>query len=94
MNIPGIPGFEIGHIDLNGKRFTVTLSDEWWLFFTQLVQAIQSNLSNFGYAIPQIDSTTISNLNPTTSKGFLVYNSTTDELEINLAGMFKVITAI
>lgn len=92
MNIPSVPGYEIGEITLNGQTMKVKLSPEWWLFFTQLIQQLQSNLNDFGYDIPEQTSANIALMDPTKSKGFLVYNSDTDELEVNLGGTFKVIT--
>jgi hypothetical protein len=70
------------------------LTPEWQLILQQLFQELQKNTSNEGLFIPQQPTTTIAMLNTAASTGALLYDSTTDEAKVNIAGTFKVITVV
>lgn len=85
-----IPNFEnIQFVDRKGY-----LTPEWQLILQQLFQALQGNLSNEGYKLPQQPTTIITTLNTAASTGNLLYDSTTDEAKVNIAGTFKVIQVV
>jgi hypothetical protein len=78
------------------------LSDIWALILQQLITELQDNLSDEGYFVPQQTTITINNLqtqfnlsaNPSQYFGDLLYDSTTDELKVNIAGTFRVVTVV
>lgn len=91
-----IPNFEnVRFVGRDGM-----LTDQWLLIIQQLITQLQTNLSNEGYLIPQLPTTTITDLqtqyaasaNPSVYYGNLLYDSTTNQLKVNIAGTFKVIT--
>jgi hypothetical protein len=91
-----IPNFEnIKFVDNNGY-----ITTEWQFILQQLFTLLQKNLSDEGYLIPQQPTSVITTLqtqfaaNPTPSAFFgdLLYDSTTNQAKINIAGTFKVIT--
>lgn len=76
-------------VDRNGY-----LTDEWQLILQSLFQELQKNTSNEGLFIPQQPTATITALNTAASTGALLYDSTTDEAKVNIAGTFRVITVV
>jgi hypothetical protein len=85
-----IPNFEnIKFVDSNGY-----LTESWQNIMQQLVTQLQQNLSDEGYKVPQQPTATITTLNTAASKGALLYNSTTDALEVNIAGVFKTVQVV
>lgn len=87
MNIPNFVNSQF--VDKNGY-----LTDTWQLILQQLFQALQDNLSNEGYKLPQQPSTTIATLNTAASTGNLLYDSTTDQAKVNIAGTYRVIVTM
>ncbi|MDD5212360.1 MAG: hypothetical protein PHV62_08080 [Sulfuricurvum sp.] len=82
-----IPNFEnIKFVDSRGY-----LTEEWQLILQQLFQALQGNLSDEGFKVPQQPTTVINQLNTAASKGALLYDSTTNQLKVNISGTFQVI---
>jgi hypothetical protein len=84
--IPFVPTAPLLHED--GKN----LHQDWHLFFSQLVGALQKVLSNEGTLLPQQTTDNINLLTANKSIGALIYDSTTDEAKVNLNGAWKTIT--
>lgn len=63
------------------------LTAEWALFFQQLVQALQTNLTPEGFVFPQQTTTNIAVLTATTSIANILYNSTIDAFQGNIANL-------
>lgn len=78
------------------------LTDQWSLILQQLITLLQQNLSDQGYQVPQQPTTTINTLItqfnaaplPSQYFGDIIYDSTTDELKVNIAGTFKVVQVV
>lgn len=93
-----IPNFEnIRFVDEKGY-----LTESWQNIMQQLFTALQSNVSNEGFQIPQQTTATIATLqtrfaaatDPTVYNGDMLYDSSTDELKVNIAGTFKVVQVV
>jgi hypothetical protein len=95
MNIPNFENIQF--VDKNGY-----LTEQWQNIMQQLITALQSNVSNEGFQIPQQPTTNITMLqsqfaaspNPAAYYGNLLYDSTTNQLKVNLAGTFHVVVTI
>jgi hypothetical protein len=85
MNIPNFQSSKF--VDSNGY-----LTNEWQLIMQQLIQALQQNLSNEGYKLPQQSAANIATLNTTDSTGNLIYDSTNNVAKVNLNGTYVTIT--
>jgi hypothetical protein len=93
MNIPNYDYSPITERDGN-------LSPIWSLIIQQLLSVLQTNLSDTGYILPQLTTTQIAALqasfalapNPSLYYGDMVYDSTLNEVKVNIAGTFKVVT--
>jgi hypothetical protein len=93
-----IPNFENVAVTTSGSL----LSEVWTLILQQLITELQNNLSNEGYLVPQQPTTTIAMLQaqyalspvPSVYYGNLLYDSTTDQLKVNIAGTFKVVQVV
>lgn len=85
MIIPNLPNAQM--VDKNGNMMQV-----WQLFFSQLITALQNNLSNEGIILPQQPTTNIALLTSAQSIGAVIYDSTLDVAKVNLNGTFKTIT--
>lgn len=83
-----IPNFDLEKI-VDDKGY---LTPPAKAFFDQLITALQQNLSNEGYKLPQQPTSTITQLNTQQSIGALLYDSTANQLKININGTFKVVT--
>lgn len=78
------------------------LTAEWQMILQAFFQTLQKNLSNEGFLIPQQSTATISSLQtqfnasttPTVYYGDLLYDSTTDEFKVNIAGTFRVVQVV
>lgn len=70
------------------------LTAEWQNFFQQLISQLQGNLSDEGYKLPQQSTTIVDRLDTAASTGAILYDSTTDEAKVNIAGTFKVIQVV
>lgn len=69
------------------------ITPEWELFFSQLINVLQTNLSNEGYVLPMQSTTDIAKLSDVTkSKGALIYDLTLDKFKVNINGTWKVVT--
>ncbi len=87
MNIPNFENIKF----VDGRGY---LTEQWQFILQQLFTQMQNNLSNEGLNVPQQPTTTINQLNTNASKGNLLYDDTTDELKVNIAGTFRVITVV
>lgn len=82
-----IPNFEnIQFVDRSGY-----LTPEWQLILQQLFQSLQKNVSDEGLFVPQQPTTIINQLNTAASTSALLYDSTTNQLKVNISGTFQVI---
>jgi len=86
MNIPNLPT-EKKMIMEDGE-----INSVWYLFFSQLITAMQTNLSDEGIAAPLQSTLNIVRLNTEKSIGRLIYDQDLDVMKVNLAGIFKTIT--
>jgi len=84
-NIPTLPQGQV--VDEKG-----VLLPNWKSFFVQLINELNNGLSNEGYRVPQQPTTTINQLNTSESIGALLYDSTTNQLKVNIDGTFRVVT--
>lgn len=68
----------------------------WHQFFSQLTTALQTNFSQEGVSIPKQSTNNINLLTQTKSVGSFLYDSTTDQMKVNLnvAGVptWKIVT--
>lgn len=87
MNVPNYPQSKIVNSD-------GSITDDWKLFFDQLITQSQSNLSNEGFVPPSQPTTNISQIEPGAQNGTLLYDDTTHELKTNINGTFKVIQTV
>jgi hypothetical protein len=84
MNVPNYVNETV--VDENG-HFTPS----WQLFFDQLINQLNTNLSDEGTVIPSQDSAAIGKLTDS-QNGTLVYDETSDNLMVNIDGVFKTVT--
>ena len=91
-----IPNFENTQmVDRSGN-----LTTNWQNILQALFTALQGGVSNEGFNIPQQTTANITKLqtqfaaspNPADYFGVMLYDSTTDQLKVNIAGTFKVVT--
>lgn len=95
MNIPNYENLPF----VDDNRY---LSDSWSLIMQQLITALQTNVSDQGFQIPKLTTTQINALltqfnasaDPSVYFGDLLYDSTTDQLKVNIAGTFKVVQVV
>ncbi len=88
MMIPNVLNTKIA--DENGN-----LTDEWMLLITQLVTELQLNLNNEGYKLPQLETVDINKLTDVDkSKGAMIYDSTTNQMKVNINGTWRVVQVI
>lgn len=86
--IPNVLNTKIA--DENGN-----LTDEWMLLITQLVTELQLNLNNEGYKLPQLETVDINKLTDVDkSKGAMIYDSTTNQMKVNINGTWRVVQVI
>jgi hypothetical protein len=84
MNIPNY--VEAQFVDEKGM-----LTPIWKNLLILLLQQLQNNVSNNGYVLPQLTTLQIANL--TSLVGNLIYNSDTQTFMVNIAGVYKTVTA-
>ncbi len=95
MNIPNFQNIKF--IDEKGY-----LTNEWALILQQLFTALQTSLSNEGYQLPQQPTTTITSLqtrfaaapSPSAYYGDLLYDTTTNQFKVNIAGTFRIVQVV
>lgn len=95
MNIPNFLNDTL--TDRNGN-----LTDPWSLILQQLFSVMQENLSDEGFGLPRLTTTQINSLqtqfnlatDPSVFYGRLLYDVTTDEMKVNIAGTFKVVQVV
>lgn len=87
MNIPNLSQIKV--VDEKGN-----MHEDLHNFLSQIVIALQQNLSNEGFKIPQQPTTNITQLNTAKSIGAVLYDNATHELKVNINGTFKVVQVI
>lgn len=93
-----LPNFENTQI-VDNKGY---LTPAWQIIMQAFFQTLQKNLSDEGFLIPQQDTATITDLQtqfnasptPTAYFGDLLYDSSTDEFKVNIAGTFRVVQVV
>lgn len=88
MNIPSY--MHTPMVDKNGMP-----TDTWQLFFTQLLNQMQTNLSNQGFILPPHEIATVSMV-AAQSNGAMVYvqdpNPANDSMQVRINGVYKKVT--
>jgi hypothetical protein len=87
MNIPNFLTDKI--VDENGE-----LTTPWSRTISQLFIELEHNLSNEGYVLPQQPTDNINQLTEPQSVGAMIYDSTTNEFKVNIAGTWKVVQVV
>ena len=88
MKIPSLPNIPLVGEDGN-------MPGEWIQYFNQLTTALQQNLGNEGYVLPQQPTSNISQLTDASkSNGAMLYDNTTNEMKVNINGTWKVVTVV
>lgn len=70
------------------------LTEPWNQVILQLIQVLQVNLSNEGFHLPAQPTTNINKIAANANNNsipILIWDSTTSQLKINVAGTFRVI---
>lgn len=77
---------------------TGAMTPNWVMFFSQLIDQMQANLSDEGVVIPSQTTANISVIkdhDPAPLNGTIIYDSTTNQLKVKLSdGNFHVITTV
>ena len=89
MNIPNLPSITVPLIHQENKE---QMHPSWHLFFSQLLQELQNNLSQQGINIPQQNSGNISIIQSSKPLPSFVVNSDTGQPYVAINGVFKQIT--
>jgi|15BtaG_2_1085339.scaffolds.fasta_scaffold00113_25 hypothetical protein len=84
-----VPNLSIGQFtDKEGH-----LTPEAKNFFALLIQNMQADLSDEGIVAPSQSTATITSLASSTN-GAILYDSSTDELKVNIGGVMKVVQVV
>ncbi len=70
------------------------ITSAWQYWFDSLIQGLQAALSDQGYLLPTLTTAQIAELDPAKSINTLFINSTTNQLIVNLNGVFKTVQTI
>jgi hypothetical protein len=70
------------------------LTSHYDTFFSVLINSLQQVISNQGLKVPQLSTTQIQPLGSPNNNGLLVYNQTTNQLQITLNGVTKTIATM
>lgn len=85
--IPNLPTIHQEVVQLtehaNGEK-TYHMHPAWHQFFSLLTTALQTNLSQEGFTVPQQPTTNINLLTQSKSVGSFIYDSTTNQMKVNL----------
>lgn len=87
--IPNLPASEFLRKDEKGSY---SVHPDWMGVLRQLTIALQTNISNEGFKMPQQNSTNVTSLNTPKSIGSIVYNNETHAFMGNVNGVFKTFT--
>lgn len=85
-----IPSFDLTHLTNEDG----SVHPDAKIFFDQLINALQKNLNQEGYKLPQQPTTNITQLNTPESKGSVIYDQTTNQAKININGTYKVVPTV
>lgn len=89
MNIPNLPNILLPLTHPENKD---QMHPTWHLFFSQLLQELQTNLSQQGIHIPQQNTANISTIQAANPVPSFVVNSDTGQPYVSINGVFKQIT--
>jgi len=70
------------------------MTQQWDLFFQNLVMALQTNLKPEGFVVPPKPTSDIIQLIQDASNNNIIYDSTTNEFKGNVNGTWKVFTLV
>lgn len=85
MIIPSIPASRV--VDEKGN-----LTNEYRIFFDQLINQLQYNVSDAAYLLPQHDDSNLSNFNDARFTSGIVYNNESKNVQVNTDGQYKPIS--
>jgi hypothetical protein len=68
------------------------MSSAWLNMFTQWQLFLQNQLADSGYVMPQLTNTQIAALDLTQNIGAILYNTTTNQLMVNINGTLMTVT--
>lgn len=86
MNIPNLPNILLPLINPDKKD---QMHPTWHLFFSQLLQELQNNLSQQGINIPNQTTENISKIQNGNPLSSFITNSDTGEPYVSINGVFK-----
>lgn len=89
MNVPNLPNILLPLVDPNKQN---QMHPTWHLFFSQLLQEMQNNLSQQGINIPSQTTANINTIQSANPLPSFVTNSDTGEPYVAINGVFKKIT--
>jgi len=84
-----VPTFEYNKVIKDNGEF----SDGYRQMFTQLLNQLTINFSDYGLVPPSQPTATITDLT-SAANGTLIYDSTTNQLKVNINGTFHVVQVI
>lgn len=87
MKIPNLPDRQIPLIDENKNMHPL-----WHMFFNQLIQEMQTNLSEEGIYIPSQSTDNIAKLQTGNPLSSIISNKDTGDVYLSINGQFKKIT--
>ena len=85
MSIPNLPANR-NITDKNGR-----MTDEWYLFFSNLITALQQTISDEGILLPGQVNDNVTLLNTSASQRRILFNTTNNTAQVNLTGTFVTI---
>lgn len=87
MNFQNLTAIKVAEKDGN-------MHQDLFNYLGQLVQQLQTNLSDEGYVMPQQPTANIAQLTGAQSVGAVLYDSDTNELKVNINGTWKVVQVV
>lgn len=87
MNIPNLPNIQTPLVEKDR-----TMNSYWYLFFTQLNQELQSNVSQEGINIPAQTTSNIAKIQNGSPSPSIIANKETGDFYLSVNGVFKKIT--
>jgi len=87
MNIQSLTQIKVAEKDGN-------IHQDLFNYLGQNMQQLQNTFSNEGYELPVLTNTQIASLNPAKSKNRIFINGDTNQLIVNLGGVFKVVQVV
>lgn len=89
MNVPNLPAPHVPLSDGSGK-----MHPTWYNFFNQLMNEVQTNLSQEGLGVPMQSTTNISIIGSSNPTPRFLVDSNTNALKVALGGVIKTVTTV